>query len=321
MFSTRSLVSLFLLFLVAGCGLSHDNFVATPGSNQGPTTADIRVQQVLARAVPSAVTQQRFTGFDSQGETRFGPVLRDKAATVEMTGVPVAVTLLQIEYLQGNTVVGLGGISNSTSLTVSEATITSIAVTPGAPAVAKGTTQQFTATATLTDGTIQPVTDTATWSSGDEGVATIDEDGLATTEEPGQSVVTATVGSVSGSATLTVTNATVTSLQVTPGNDTIAKGTTRRFTAIATFSDTSTQNVTSGATWTSSNESAATIVPGGLATAVTPGTFTTITVDPSGRFVYAANQVSNNISAFTIDPLTGAFTPAGSSAAGASPPR
>ncbi len=44
-----------------------------------------------------------------------------------------------------------------------------------------------------------------------------------------------------------------------------------------------------------------------------------VTVDPSGKFVYAANNVSNNVSAYTIDTVTGALTNVGSVAAGTNP--
>jgi 6-phosphogluconolactonase len=33
-----------------------------------------------------------------------------------------------------------------------------------------------------------------------------------------------------------------------------------------------------------------------------------ITVDPTGKFVYVANYGSNNVSAYTINPATGALT-------------
>ena len=46
---------------------------------------------------------------------------------------------------------------------------------------------------------------------------------------------------------------------------------------------------------------------------------TSVTVDPSGKFVYAANSLSNNISIYTIDTSTGALAYVTSVAAGSSP--
>ena len=64
------------------------------------------------------------------------------------------------------------------------ATLVSIEVTPADPSIANGTTQQFTATGTYTDASTQDLTAAVTWSSSDEGVATISNaggsEGLAT---------------------------------------------------------------------------------------------------------------------------------------------
>ena len=58
-------------------------------------------------------------------------------------------------------------------------------------------------------------------------------------------------------------------------------GSTQQFTAIATFSDKSTENISSQVTWKSSNTKAAIISSAGLATGMTSGT-TNITATISG---------------------------------------
>src|SRR5262249_56712675 len=52
----------------------------------------------------------------------------------------------------------LSGITGSTVLTVTAAALQSIAVTPANPSVAKGLTQQFTATGTYSDSSTQNLT-------------------------------------------------------------------------------------------------------------------------------------------------------------------
>src|SRR6266446_5700168 len=84
-------------------------------------------------------------------------------------------------------------------------TLSSIAVTPANPSIAKGTTQQFTATGTFSDGSTQNLTSTATWSSSNTSVATINSTGLASGVATGSTTMQAISGSVSGSTTLTVT--------------------------------------------------------------------------------------------------------------------
>ena len=64
------------------------------------------------------------------------------------------------------------------------------------------------------------------------------------------------------------------SIAVTPANPSVAQGLTQQFMATGTYSDGSTADLTSTATWTSSDTSKATIASGGLATAIAAGTTT-----------------------------------------------
>jgi len=98
-----------------------------------------------------------------------------------------------------------GGISGLTTLTVTPATLVSLAVTPANATIAHGASQQFSATGTFSNGGIQDLTSQATWTS--TGVIQISATGLATTTTSGlggTATVTATLGTVSGSTNLTV---------------------------------------------------------------------------------------------------------------------
>jgi len=87
---------------------------------------------------------------------------------------------------------------------VTNATIVSIAVTPPNPNVALGTSLNFTAKGTFSDGSLVDLTSQATWSSGDVTVATINGVGLANTAKVGTTLITASFGGVSGTTNLTV---------------------------------------------------------------------------------------------------------------------
>jgi uncharacterized repeat protein (TIGR03803 family) len=79
------------------------------------------------------------------------------------------------------------------------------------------------------------------------------------------------------SATLTQTvnvAATLISIAVQPPSSTLGVGASEPFSAYGTYSDGSTQNITSSVAWKSSKTSVATITSGGLATAVAAGTAT-----------------------------------------------
>src|SRR5208337_3216533 len=110
----------------------------------------------------------------------------------------------------GNTTItaASGSISGSTTLTVSSATLVSIAVTPANSGIALKTTEQFRATGTFSDNSTQDITASVTWSSSNASVATISNaagsKGQVTSVATGNTTITATLGSISGSTTLTV---------------------------------------------------------------------------------------------------------------------
>jgi len=205
-----------------------------------------------------------------------------------------------------------GAISGSTTLTVTATapTLVSIAVTPANPSIAKGKTQQFTATGTFSDNSTQNLTSTATWSSLTTSVATITTGGLATGVGTGTSTIQATSGTVNGSTVLTVTAPTLVSIAVTPANPSIAMSATEQFTATGTFSDNSTQNLTSTATWTSQTTTVATITAGGLATGVAAGTSTIKAASGavSGSTVLTVTSGSASLQVLVVSPQNPVIT-------------
>jgi hypothetical protein len=198
-----------------------------------------------------------------------------------------------------------------------------MAVSPADPSVLKGSTRQFTATGSYSDGTTQNLTDKAIWSSSNSVVAVVTKTGLATGFATGSSTIQVALGSVAGSTTLTVTAAVLSSIAVTPANPSISNGTTQQFTAMGTYSDGSTQNVTNLVTWSSSDTVVDMISASGLATAngvgtsmiqatlsgvngsttltVTPPTIS-VTVTPSMANVQAGEGTQNFVATVTNDP-------------------
>jgi trimeric autotransporter adhesin len=181
----------------------------------------------------------------------------------------------------------LNGVTGSTTLTVTKAVLEFIEVTPIDPSLASGFTLQFTAMGLFNDGTTENLTDQVTWISS-EPFAEISNDpksrGLATAVSVGNTIITARLDGVSGSTSLTVTSATLVSIDVTPVDSMLAEGFTQQFTAIGTFSDNITEDLTNQVTWISSEpfaEISNDPKSRGLATAVSVGT-TTITAQLNG---------------------------------------
>lgn len=178
-----------------------------------------------------------------------------------------------------------GAISRSAALTVTAAVLTSIAVTPSTPTIANGLTRQFTAAGTYTDASTEDLSESVIWASSNTSVATISTTsgtkGLATAVAVGTSTISATAGATSSSTTLTVGAPSLVSVAISPQISSATYGDTKQFALTGTYSDGSTQTLTSSATWSSSNTSMATINSNGLASPTGIGS-TTISATVSG---------------------------------------
>jgi uncharacterized protein YjdB len=185
-----------------------------------------------------------------------GGVLRTKKATSQ------AVTVYA----------SLNGVTGSTSLTITSKTIQTLAITPAAPTIAQGTTQQFSLIGTYSDGVTQvDLTPSARWQTSNYQDAVINREGLATGVTAGSATITATYSGTSATSDLTVSNATITSITVTPASPTIALGSMQQFAASGLFSDGSTQDISLIATWTSSTPTVAVVNANGVASSAGHG--------------------------------------------------
>lgn len=207
---------------------------------------------------------------------------------------------------------------SSSNNTPSTPTLNLITVSPTSPSVAAGLTEQFKATGTYSDGSMKDLTSAATWSSSATNVATIASSGLATTKVQGSATITAASGSISGATTLQVSAAALASITVTPASPTMNPGTYLQFAATGKYTDGSTQNLTTSATWSSGDSTivtigattglgAAVIIPPPLVGAATTITATSGTISGNtGVNVEAATLESIELSGtnVTIAPNT-----------------
>ncbi|MBI3358856.1 MAG: Ig-like domain-containing protein [Nitrospirae bacterium] len=169
----------------------------------------------------------------------------------------------------------LQGKKGSTFLGIIAASLTSISVAPPDPLVFAGLTQQFTANGTYDNGQNQDITADVTWASSDTVSATISNEagsqGKVTAISIGIPTITATLGSIFGTTTLTVTPGDLTSLTIAPASSSIANETKRQFTAKGIFGTGTAIDLTSLVTWVSTSTSVATIDSSGVATGITQG--------------------------------------------------
>ena len=165
-----------------------------------------------------------------------------------------------------------GSASGSAVVTVMQSVV-SVEVSPSADELtALGATVQLTAEAFDENG--QAVAGAKfSWESSDVAVATVDAAGLLTAAGNGTATVTASAGSASGSAVVTVMQ-TVASLEASPAtHELTALGTTVQLTAEAFDGN---GHVVAGAefSWESSDAAVATVDAGGLVTGVAEGVVT-----------------------------------------------
>lgn len=174
-------------------------------------------------------------------------------------------------------------ITGTAPLNVSAAVLESIEVAPFSPTVADGEKLQFEAIGTFSDNTTQVITQSLSWRSSDPAVAQVANalglKGLTFALSVGQADIIATDSQtgLSGSSRLTVGAAVLQSVTVTPSSVSVALGAEVGYTAFGVYSDSNVRNITSQATWTSSDDSVASVsnTPGSIGLATTHATGTT----------------------------------------------
>jgi trimeric autotransporter adhesin len=257
---------IFLCLLLGACtpkpALSSISIVSSqPSSFQLGTT-----QQFTATATYSDLTTADVTSRVKWASSN------TEVATVDQKGLVTAVSL-------GSTKItaSLSGII-SPAVTLPVVTIVSVAIEQKSPykILVKGTLQ-FTAMATFSDGSNEDCTLSSKWASSAPTVAVITAIGALTANAPGTANITATLYGVTSAPLVLLVSAPPTGPSISSvavSRDKVANlvvGSTQQFTAQALSTDGSVADVTSQATWSSSDQSVATVSSSGVVTGIGPG--------------------------------------------------
>jgi hypothetical protein len=273
---------------------------ATLGSISGSTTLTVSSASATAIAItpvnPTVALglAQQFTAIGSFSDGSKQDITNVTQWQSSTAVVSITVSgLATARNIGSSTITGsFGGKSGSSLMTVNAANLVSLNIQPSNASIAPGTRKQFVATGTFNDGSTRDVTFLSSWTSSTSSCATIGAGtAIASALAPGQTTITATLGSVVGSTSLIVTSATITSVVISPTNVTIPTGGARRFSATGVFSDSSQQDLSATVTWASSNTAVATVgntstVPG-FAVGVSAGTSTI-----SATFTFAGTSTA-----------------------------
>jgi hypothetical protein len=268
--------------LATGVSAGTSVITATFSGKSGTAVLTVRPATLLSIALSpltpaiNIATSQPFTvtGTFSDGTTRDVTALSTFASAVIGVGTVNPATGLALGVSAGTSLITAtsGGMTATTLLTVNPTTLVSIAVAPQAPTLLLGATRQLVVTATWSNGTTTDVTNVSTYATGTCPCVSVSSVGLLKGIAVGSTVVTATFSGKTATTTPTVLSTTLSSIVVTPANATVTTGGTQQFVATGTFSDGSTAVITSSVAWTSGNNLVATVVTGGVATGVAPGT-------------------------------------------------
>ena len=166
-------------------------------------------------------------------------------------------------------------------------TLKSIATTPAAVSIPRGSTKQFTATGTFSDNSTADITSTCAWTSSNTSQVTISSTGLATAVPTAvlnqfANISCSQSGISATPAVATVIAGVLSSIAVAPVNPSVPVNQNITFSATGTFTD-GPRDVTASVTWTASPAGVVTFAPANanVATVIATGTTTITATDPS----------------------------------------
>ena len=258
-----------------------------------PTRIAVTPSSHTLEAIGETV-QLRATVRDQRNNTMSGQTITwssgdEAVATVDGNGLVTAVGDGMVEITAKS-----GSLSASATITVASPVPTTITLEPAAHTFeAIGDTLQLTAV--VLDQRENAMMDvTLTWSSGDDDVATVDENGLVTAVDNGMAEITAQAGDAMGTAAITVSQVPANiSIEIDADATTLTEiGQTLQL--MVSVSDANEEPISDPeVTWMSSDEAVVTVDEDGLVTAVGNGM-----VD----VMAASGDVSDMVSITVMDP-------------------
>ena len=226
----------------------------------------------VAKGLTQAMTATATYSDGLQGTLASGVTWTSSNRNVAIVSDTGVITGLSVGSTTLTATVGL--VSGTTTLNVTAAVLQSITVTAPASGIAAGLNSQLTATGVYSDSSTQPLTTDVTWASS-SNYAAVSSLGVVAGNSIGNSTITASLSGVTGSVQIATTAAVLQSISLAAATSSATAGATDQITAIGTYSDGTTQNLTSSITWVST--SAASISSAGLVTGQTAGSSATIT--------------------------------------------
>lgn len=262
-----------------------------------PITSDIYVGDVMtftAKVFPSSITYPLEWSSSNTG------VATINSSTGELEAIYPGATVVTATC---------GDLSAKYAITVNPIEATGVILNQATAVLTPGETVTLTATVQPSNTTIP----TVVWTSNDETVATVAE-GVVTAINPGQATITATCGLITATCSITVNAIPATSIELSDNNITLRATQSQQLTATVMPENATDKTIT----WTSDNESIATVSLDGTVTAIAVGSATitatcgdisstcTVTVSPTPAEEVVISMVATTMRAGQIQQLTAA---------------
>ena len=216
-----------------------------------------------------------------------------------LTGLTVGSTQLSVS---------LGAVNTQIDVDVTAASLVQLIISPDTPDLPLGTTLQLSALGLYSDGHNQDLTQQVSWNSTDSGILGVDESGLIQPLSIGSTTVTATLAGISSNRTVNISDALLTSIELSAVSNNLPLGNSQPLLALGHYSDGSLQNITEQVTWQSTpvDRLAISNAAGsrGLATAVTTGSVTVTATLGAITGTLALSNSAATLSSIDVSPLS-----------------
>lgn len=266
---------------VAGVLTSFGTLIGCSGvRNSGIVVPETQLKQIMVAPQKTILAKGTTANLSATGVFSDGSK-QDLTSSVAWTSSQAAIAAIDAHGVVTGTTVGNAQVSATyervtgiASVTVGAAQLVSLVVIPNSSSLPIGDSTQFTATGTFSDGSTQNLTQSATWSSSASNIANVNATGMTMAYAVGTATVTASSGTINGSANVAVSPAAMVALTVSPASVSMVLESSRQLQAIASFSDGTTQDVTTSATWSSIDPTVVSVNNGGMTLAQQVGTAT-----------------------------------------------
>lgn len=262
-----------LLVAAAGCGGGGGGDITPPT----PTVTQVTLSPGSATIIAGQTASFTATPKDAAGNAVSGLVvgwsINDPNVATVSNG-----TVTAVRPGTATLTATAANIATTAAITV-VAAVANVTISPPTSSLTVG--QTATLTPTLTDASGATITGRAvTWSSSNDAIASVSNAGVVTAKAVGSVTITASAEGKSGTASVEVKSVSVTSVAVTPS--TVRVGGHVQLHATGTLSDGTTQPLTGSAvTWSSSDQSKATVDADGNVTGVAIGSATITATNPA----------------------------------------